>query len=99
MRFCIVFCFVLGCFETIDEWSKPSRLYGAEMSHRETKKMSATKMKATLNSGRAVGEYVPTFYSRAVTGPLMNKSICYVCRNGARPVVMILMRRVEPEWK
>lgn len=47
-----------------------------------------------LVSGRAVGERVPQFFVRAVTGPLMNKSVCYVCRNGDRPVVMVLMRDV-----
>lgn len=45
-----------------------------------------------LVSGRAVGDRVPQFFVRAVTGPLMNKSVCYVCRNGDRPVVMVLVR-------
>jgi len=54
---------------------------------------------ATLNSGPGLGEYVPTFYSRAVTGPLMNKSICYVCRNGQRPVVAVFVRSFEPKLK
>lgn len=45
-----------------------------------------------LLSGRAVGERVPQFFVRAVTGPLMNKSVCYVCRNGDRPVVMVFLR-------
>lgn len=49
-----------------------------------------------LVSGRAVGEHVPQFYVRAVTGPLSNKSVCYVCRNGDRPVVMIFLREVVP---
>lgn len=53
----------------------------------------------TLKSGPAIGKYVPSFYSRAVTGPLMNKSICYVCRNGGRPVVMILMRQIGPQFR
>jgi hypothetical protein len=43
------------------------------------------------------GEYVPNFYVRAVTGPLRNKSVCYVCRNGNRPVVMVLTRRLSSE--
>jgi hypothetical protein len=49
---------------------------------------------AQLVSGRAVGERVPQFFVRAVTGPLMNKSVCYVCRNGDRPVVMVFLRDV-----
>eukprot|EP00913_Durusdinium_trenchii_P023355 g21933.t1 len=36
---------------------------------------------------------------QAVTGPLANKSVCYICRNGSRPVVMLLMRRMDPELK
>lgn len=47
-----------------------------------------------LVSGRATGERVPQFFVRAVTGPLMNKSVCYVCRNGDRPVVMVFFRDV-----
>ncbi len=52
-----------------------------------------------LQSGLNVGEKVPTFYVRAVTGPLKNKSVCYVCRNGDRPVVMIFVRQITPELK
>lgn len=40
---------------------------------------------------------VPSFYARAVTGPLMNRSVCYVCRHGSRPVVMVVVRRTSPE--
>ncbi|MFN0199215.1 MAG: hypothetical protein ACKVT0_20895 [Planctomycetaceae bacterium] len=46
--------------------------------------------------GRSVGNEIPSFYVRAVTGPLMNRSVCYVCRNGQRPVVMVLMRKLNP---
>ena len=53
--------------------------------------------KPTLQSGREVGETVPRFYVRAVTGPLANRSVCYVCRNGDRPVVMVLLRDCLPE--
>ncbi|MDA0831832.1 MAG: hypothetical protein O2955_16615 [Planctomycetota bacterium] len=47
-------------------------------------------------SGRLVGDEVPYFYVRAVTGPMMNRSVCYVCRNGQRPVVMVLMQTLSP---
>lgn len=40
---------------------------------------------------------VPSFYVRAVTGPLAGKSVCYVCRNGDRPVVIVLLRELGPE--
>ena len=49
-----------------------------------------------LTSGPLVGKEVPSFFVRAITGPQMNRSVCFVCRNGDRPVVMILMRRLEP---
>jgi hypothetical protein len=52
-----------------------------------------------LHSGLKVGEKVPTFYVRAITGPLKNKSVCYVCRNGDRPVVMLFVRQITPELK
>ena len=51
----------------------------------------------SLKSGRDIGEKVPSFYVRAVTGPLRNQSTCYVCRNGNRPVAMVLLRKMEPE--
>lgn len=54
---------------------------------------------APLQSGLKVGEKVPTFYVRAITGPLKNKSVCYVCRNGDRPVVMLFIRQITPELK
>ncbi|MBI3864297.1 MAG: hypothetical protein HY290_20630 [Planctomycetia bacterium] len=52
-----------------------------------------------LKSGPQVGDKVSTFYVRAITGPLKNKSVCYVCRNGDRPVVMVFIRQITPELK
>lgn len=52
-----------------------------------------------LAFGLEVGEKVPTFYVRAITGPLQGRSVCYVCRNGDRPVVMIFTRDLSPELK
>lgn len=52
-----------------------------------------------LASGLKVGAKVPTFYVRAITGPLKNRSVCYVCRNGDRPVVMLFIRQITPEVK
>ena len=48
-----------------------------------------------LISGLAAGKEVPSFFVRAITGPQMNRSVCFVCRNGDRPVVMVMMRRLE----
>lgn len=45
----------------------------------------------------AVGDEVPSFYVRAVTGPLAGKSVCYICRNGDRPVVAVMLRELTPE--
>ena len=59
----------------------------------------AFEPRAMLESGVAVGEIVPQFYSRVVTGPLMNRSTCFVCRYGERPVVMVLMRKIGPELR
>ena len=61
--------------------------------------MPARRKSMPLKSGPMVGDHVASFYTRAVTGPLMNKSVCYVCRNGQRPVVMVLLRRVDAELK
>src|SRR5215471_11679796 len=60
---------------------------------------SSTPAAKRLQSGPRVGDKVPTFYVRAVTGPLKNKSVCYVCRNGDRPVVMLFIRQITPELK
>jgi hypothetical protein len=57
--------------------------------------VETTPLPEPLESGLNVGDYIPTFYSRVVTGSLMNQSVCYVCRSGRRPVVMILMRDMK----
>ena len=62
-----------------------------------TDSAAETKTAKPIKSGRRIGELVPSFYVRAVTGPNRNKSICYVCRNGDRPVIMVLMRRVHDD--
>lgn len=51
---------------------------------------------AAHQSGFQVGDKVNNFYVRAITGPLQGKSVCYVCRNGDRPVAMVLVRRIIP---
>jgi hypothetical protein len=43
--------------------------------------------------------YVPTFQVRNSTGPFVNRSVCHVCRNGDRPVVMVVMREVGPKQR
>lgn len=56
----------------------------------------AVEAERPFSSGRTIGDDVPYFYVRAVTGPMMNRSVCYVCRNGQRPVVMVLMQKLTP---
>ncbi|MBS0205729.1 MAG: hypothetical protein JSS49_22740 [Planctomycetes bacterium] len=48
-------------------------------------------------SNATSGTEVPSFYVRAVTGPLAGKSVCYVCRNGDRPVVIVFLRDLGPD--
>jgi len=49
-----------------------------------------------LKSGLEAGAAVQAFFVRAVTGPLKNRSVCYVCRNGDRPVVMVFFQGIDP---
>lgn len=46
---------------------------------------------AAARAGLREGDKIPSFYVRAVTGSLKNRSVCYVCRYGDRPVVMVLV--------
>jgi hypothetical protein len=45
------------------------------------------------------GSRVPSFQMRTVSGPLMNRSVCHVCRNGERPVVMVVLRDLGPSQR
>ena len=45
----------------------------------------------------STGDEIPSFYVRAVTGPQAGKSVCYVCRNGDRPVVLVLLKELGPD--
>jgi hypothetical protein len=50
-----------------------------------------------LKSGPEPGTTVSSFYVRAVTGSLAGKSVCYVCRNGDRPVVIVFLRDLDAD--
>lgn len=50
-----------------------------------------------LVSGPKFGATVQSFFVRAVTGPHRNRSVCYVCRYGSRPVVMVFIQKVDRE--
>ncbi len=48
-----------------------------------------------LESGPKSGATIHSFFVRAVTGPHRNRSVCYVCRYGSRPVVMVFVQKVD----
>ena len=48
-------------------------------------------------AGPKAGSTIHPFFVRAVTGPHRNRSVCYVCRYGSRPVVMVLVQKVDPK--
>ena len=75
--------------------ARGTTLYGADKADPQASLSTAEP----LQSGLQVGEKVHTFYVRAITGPLKNRSVCYVCRCGDRPVVMIFVRKITPQLK
>lgn len=52
-----------------------------------------------VKSGLPVGEFVPAFNVRDITGPNAGKSLCYRCQYGARPVVTIFTRELTDNVK
>jgi hypothetical protein len=50
-----------------------------------------------IQSGPKIGSTIHQFFVRAVTGPHRNRSVCYVCRYGSRPVVMVFIQKTDPE--
>ncbi len=48
-----------------------------------------------LKSGLPVGERVPAFNVRDITGPHKGETLCYRCQYGTRPVVTIFTREVN----
>ncbi|MDG2389494.1 MAG: hypothetical protein P8M30_09285 [Planctomycetaceae bacterium] len=60
--------------------------------------MSATGTERIPLAGE-VGSTVPSFQMRTVSGSLMNRSVCHVCRNGDRPVVMVVLRELNPQQR
>jgi hypothetical protein len=72
---------------------------GDETSTTATGKQPASNAarQRTLQSGPKVGSTIHQFFVRAVTGPHRNRSVCYVCRYGSRPVVMVLIQKSDPK--
>src|SRR5262245_59516802 len=52
-----------------------------------------------LKSGLPVGEEVPPFNVRDITGPSKGKTLCYRCQYGARPVVTVFTRELTDNVK
>jgi len=52
-----------------------------------------------LESGLPVGETVPAFNVRDITGPSKGKTLCYRCQYGARPVVTVFTRELTDSVK
>lgn len=52
-----------------------------------------------LKSGLPVGEDVPAFQVRDITGPSKGKTLCYRCQYGARPVVTVFTRELTDNVK
>lgn len=48
-----------------------------------------------LKSGLPVGESVPPFNVRDITGPSKGETLCYRCKYGSRPVVTVFTREVN----
>ena len=57
---------------------------------------SKPQLRTLAKAGPQKGSAIHSFFVRAVTGPHRNRSVCYVCRYGSRPVVMVLMQKVDP---
>lgn len=52
-----------------------------------------------VKSGLPVGELVPAFNVRDITGPSKGKTLCYRCQYGARPVVTVFTRELNDTVK
>lgn len=50
-----------------------------------------------VTSGLPVGEKVPAFNVRDITGPEQGKTLCYRCKYGARPVVTVFTKVMNEE--
>src|SRR5262245_58296171 len=52
-----------------------------------------------IESGLPVGEEVPAFNVRDITGPNKGKTLCYRCQYSARPVVTVFTRELTDSVK
>ncbi len=61
--------------------------------------VAGVALAADLESGLPVGESVPPFNVRDITGPNEGKTLCYRCQYGSRPVVTVFTREVSDSVK
>jgi len=61
--------------------------------------VAGVALAAELESGLPVGESVPAFNVRDITGPNKDKTLCYRCQYGARPVVTVFTRELSDSVK
>jgi hypothetical protein len=60
---------------------------------------AAEKAGDDVKSGLPVGEVVPAFNVRDITGPQRGKTLCYRCRFGNAPTVAIFAREIDDSLK
>lgn len=60
---------------------------------------AAEKAGDDVKSGLALGEVVPAFNVRDITGPQKGKTLCYRCRYGNAPTVAIFAREIDDSLK
>jgi len=58
--------------------------------------MAGVAFAGELKSGLPVGDSVPAFNVRDITGPSKGQTLCYRCKYCARPVVTVFTREVNP---
>lgn len=56
---------------------------------------SAEEAASEVKSGLPVGEIVPAFNVRDITGPQRGKTLCYRCRYGNAPTIAVFAREID----
>lgn len=57
--------------------------------------LAVTGLAVAADKGLSIGDSVPAFNVRDITGPNKGKTLCYRCKYGAQPVVTIFTRSVD----
>ncbi len=59
--------------------------------------LATVAVAANVKSGLGVGESVPAFNVKDITGPSAGKSLCYRCQYGSKPVACVFTREITDE--